>query len=177
MSAIEHRKRLAERQAAAGGTGAVSRFSHQENIGTHTATVAPASAPPPERAAVVETPATPVVENEGATVDGQAPDTGIEVATTPQEATGAPAVVPQDPSPADVITPEQMRLQANTTAQALAQLDTDQYQQALTDLEGSNPTLYACVVDELNNMNADSESQEGDGFDLSGISGDQPTQE
>ena len=66
--------------------------------------------------------------------------------------------------------PDELRLQAQTTAQVLAGLEADDYQQSLADLEKNDPTLYAVVCDELQNM-WNEQQAEGDDYDLSDIAG------
>lgn len=161
MSSIEHRRRLRERREAAqsgnlaGFTGSTRQTTHAPN------TVVQNLGSPNDGEPVEQLPDGEVATHEGE----RQPD---QVVDTPQAQTGTPAIQPEG---RQAMTPQQMREQAVVTAQTLAQLDADQYQQALADLETQNPTFYAVVCDELNNLAAATSEEEGDGFDLSGIAG------
>lgn len=169
MSSIEYRQRLRDRKEQTSNLGT---FKGQEGQATHQPVVEDLSqvGDPPELGNQNELPeegqpesvATPEITTEATQRDGE------QVVDTPTPQTSN-AVQPQGEQ--QNMTPQQMREQAATTAQTLAQLDQDAYQQALADLETQNPTFYAIVVDELNNMAAAAEKEEGDGFDLSGIAG------
>lgn len=166
MSSIEYRERIRRRREQAN----LSSFRGQSGNARH--------------AAVEDDDASNVqLEDQGAQGDPTPvqTDAGVEnqenleqrqpgdVVDTPTEQTGTGAILPEGGN--EAMTPQQMREQAVTTAQTLAQLDEAAYNQALADLEAQNPTFYAIVVDELNNLAAQQQQEEGDGFDLSGIAG------
>lgn len=85
-----------------------------------------------------------------------------------------PAVIPQSLNTTGM-SPAAIREHGKTVAYMFAQLPTPEYQASLRNLETSNPVLYSIVVDELNNMDAQAATSEGDGHDLSALT--QPQQD
>lgn len=166
MSSIEYRERIRRRREQANLTS----FRGQSGNVRHTAPADDDSPAVQMEDQGAQGEPTPV--QTGETLDHQEhlgerqPD---QVVDTPTAQTGTNAILPEGTH--EAMTPQQMRDQAATTAQTLAQLDEQAYNQALADLEKQNPTFYAIVVDELNNLAAQQQQEEGDGFDLSGIAG------
>ena len=70
---------------------------------------------------------------------------------------------------ATTMTPQQLQKHAAQLAQTLSQLSEEQYHEALNSLEQTNRTLYAIVCDELSNLAATQENDEGDGYDLNNM--------
>ena len=72
----------------------------------------------------------------------------------------------ETPVVSTAMTPQQLQQHAAQLAQTLSQLSEEQYHAALNSLEQTNGTLYAIVCDELSNLAATQENDEGDGYDL-----------
>lgn len=139
MSGIEYRKRLAERRAAEQAAGgAMSRFVAQHEFTKIT---------PQETAPEIVEAATPAEEYPK------------EFGFTPQVVTEETAVIPQSPK-----TPAQAREAARAVAEALIAMTDEEYAQTLSAMREENPTQYAVVVDELNNMQVDRETAENAEF-------------
>jgi hypothetical protein len=167
MSQILHRQRVRDRQTVAPATGSfnpvggrVPTFAGGAKApSTKPTTVATTEAAP---AAVVETPETGAIEL-------PADETTQVVQPTTQE---QPAGIAPEDRPAETMAGDQQATQARATAETLAGLADDQYTEALQNLQMNQPELYPLVVDELNRMVADQATDEGDGFDLSGVTTD-----
>lgn len=160
MSQITHRKRLREARQRAESRN-LQAFSPAGNVG-RIAAPAPAAAMPP--AATVEPVAFDAVSAE---------DVQPHVVQPDQQPVATRAVVPVDIATRGM-TVEQLRSHAKGTAEMLAALPQDQYAATLESLEANNPQLYSVVVDELNNMAAQTGGDD-DGFDLSGLASGEAT--
>ena len=140
MSGIEYRKRLAARRdAERAAGGAMASFVAQHEF----TKIAPQTTPEAE---TVE--ATPAAE-----------EYPKEFGFTPQVVTAETAVIPQSPK-----TPAQAREAARAVAEALTAMTDEEYSQTLSAMREENPTQYAVVVDELNNMQVDRETAENAEF-------------
>lgn len=128
MSGTEYRKRLADRRAVAqAADGVMARFVAQHEFTKITPRVPPA---------VAVSEALPAAEE-------YSPESGF----TPQVVTSETAIIPQSPK-----TPAQARAAAKAVAELLTAMTDAEYTQTLSAMREENPTQYAVVVDELNNM-------------------------
>lgn len=163
MSQALHRKRLRDRR---GPVSADSSFIPVGNV----ATFAAGRPSLPSRPTTVDTteaaPAVVVAPPDAVAVKAAAaePTQVVQPTSRQQPAARAPKA-----KPADTMAGDQLKIQARATAQSIAVLETEQYTEALQDLQINQSELYPLVVDELNRMVSDQVTDEGDGFDLSGI--------
>ncbi len=163
MSQALHRKRLRDRR---GPVPADSSFIPVGNV----ATFAAGRPSLPSRPTTVDTaeaaPAVVVAPPEAAAVEvaADAPTQVVQPTSQRQSVAGTP-----EAQPADTMAGDQLKIQACATAQSIAVLETEQYTEALQNLQINQSELYPLVVDELNRMVSDQVNDEGDGFDLSGV--------
>jgi len=202
MSQIAHRQRLRERQEAQSGLR--PGFRPVQGVATFPGNPTRRSEQPQAPASPVDNDYHPPeetgqedVQHDGAAVQvvDQTPTPETVVDASQQGQGGDPAAIMQDgtvqhsqPTPegtptgaqqpqvgdATVSQESQQVTEARATAEMLSQLDQAQYEQSLADLQGTQPELYAAVVDELNKMVSEQAEQEGDGFDLSDLTQGQP---
>lgn len=163
MSQALHRQRLRDRQ---GPVAADSSFLPAGNVATFAAG-RPSLPPRPTTVDTTEVaPAAVIAKGNGSAVEAAAGEPVQVLQPTSQQ---QPAVLKPGEQPADTMAGDQKKIQARATAQTLAGLATEQYTEALRDLQINQPEIYPEVVDELNRMVSDRVDEEGDGFDLSGI--------